>query len=147
MIIKNQGIKIRWNTIVLKSHTLKKDELAVLLKYPLIKSADIFVFCSYSDLWTDLATKMTKEEVDLLRAVATDPRKAYITVDGMNEINLPPYSTFKNPTPDWLKFTHIEDDIFVNYDSRLLVQSDPVGGENFFINLMSSGIKSGWDRK
>ena len=110
------GIQIRWNTLILNRHNLQAEELELLLKHFTFTSSDLLVFCSYTDIWCQLATKMSPEEINLLRTISTDPRKAHVTIDGMTEMNIPPFGMIKNPTPKWVKFTNNENSVFVKYD-------------------------------
>ena len=110
------GIQIRWNTLILNRHNLKTEEAELLLKHFTFTSSDLLVFCSNTDIWSELATKMSPEEVSLLRTISTDPRKAHVTIDGMTELNIPPFGTIKNPNPKWVKFTINENRVFVKYD-------------------------------
>ena len=109
-------IKILGNTLVLNRHRLTDKEVATLMRYPMITANnDLFVFCSNTDLWKGLAEKMTLEDVELLRSVVTDSRKAHVTINGMTEMNIPPFGTIQNPTPNWLAFHRESNDVFVSY--------------------------------
>jgi hypothetical protein len=111
-------MKIFGNSLIINRHSLSEIELNLLNKgNGFIKNNDLFVACSYEDIWTTLNKHFNDKEIEQIKSIATNPTKAYITIHGLTEMNIPPFGVIYNPTPKWIKFESLEQNVNVLFQT------------------------------
>lgn len=111
-------MKIFGNTLIINRKNLSEIELNLFNKESCFsKNNDLFVASSFENIWTTLAKHFTNKEIEQIKAIATAPTKAYLTIDGLTEINIPPFGVIYNPTPKWIKFERLEQNVSVLFQN------------------------------
>ena len=109
-------MQIHFNTFIFNKENLNQAEVSLLARHPdVLKDEKLLAFCHHENVWNKLASHFTTEEQDGIRSILTDITKAYATVSGLTEMNIPPYGVAYNPAPNWLKIKIESNNVFIEH--------------------------------